>query len=383
MRIGRLGRGDDLLVARARAPHRDVVAHRSLEQEILLADIADLAAQRRALDRSGALPVDQDFALMDVVEAQDQAHDRRLAAARAADQRGRLAGLGDEADVAQHRLLRAIAEADVAKLEPAGRDREFGLVGQLALLVGLVEKIVQHPDAEQRRREVDVQARQPLHRLVDHDHRGDEREQGARRLAAVDHRAAAVEHDGGDGEAGEALHHRARARADPRELVGGAWKLSIAARLTFAHEAFEGERFDDADALRGLLQRFHDRHRALEFVGHDLAHADADLAHGEGGDGHEDQRDRREQRVAHDHDDDQADEGQQVAPDRRDEQVERGARRLGDERLAGDEFGRMALGVRGDLHPQHLVEDALLDVGDDGVGDPRQRRPDCCRSPGP
>jgi hypothetical protein len=81
----------------------------------------------------------------------------------------------------------------------------------------------------------------------------------------------------------------------------------------------------------------------------------------------------REQGIAQDHDDDQTDEGQQVAPARRDDEVERGARRLADERLAGDEFGRMALGVRGDLHPQHLVEDALLDVGDDGVGDSRQR----------
>ena len=53
-------------------------------------------------------------------------------------------------------------------------------------------------------------------------------------------------------------------------------------------------------------------------------------------------------------------------------EIEDGARRLGDERLPGDEFGRVGAAVVDDLHPQHLVENAPLDVGDDAVGDPRQ-----------
>ena len=40
--IGRLGGRDDVLLARAGAAHGDIVAHRALEQEILLRDIADL-----------------------------------------------------------------------------------------------------------------------------------------------------------------------------------------------------------------------------------------------------------------------------------------------------------------------------------------------------
>ena len=35
-------------------------------------------------------------------------------------------------------------------------------------------------------------------------------------------------------------------------------------------------------------------------------------------------------------------------------------------------IGRMRAAVIGDLHPQHLVEDAPLDVGDNAVADPRQ-----------
>ena len=46
MRIGRLGGGYDLLVGRAGAAERNVVAHRSFEQEVLLGDITDLLAQR-------------------------------------------------------------------------------------------------------------------------------------------------------------------------------------------------------------------------------------------------------------------------------------------------------------------------------------------------
>ena len=80
----------------------------------------------------------------------------------------------------------------------------------------------------------------------------------------------------------------------------------------------------------------------------------------------------RQQRVLRHHDNNEPDDGQGVAGQRGDEEVEHVARRLGDERLAGDEFGRMLATVVSDLHPQHLVEDAPLDVGDDAVADPRQ-----------
>ena len=55
-----------------------------------------------------------------------------------------------------------------------------------------------------------------------------------------------------------------------------------------------------------------------------------------------------------------------------DQEVESAACRLGDERLPGDEFGRMGLAVVANLHPEHLVEDALLDVRHDRVCDSRQ-----------
>ena len=221
-------------------------------------------------------------------------------------------------------------------------------------------------------RQVDMQPGHPLHRLVEHDHRGDEGEQAPGRVAANNDGVAAVKHDGGDGEAAQTFHDRARARTDPRELVRRRLEAVDRLALPGAHEVLEREGLDDADALRGLLQQLHHLHRALELARHDPAHANADLAHADGGQRHEHQRQQRQQRVLRHHHDDEADDRQRVAGERGDEKVEHAARRLGDERLAGDEFGRMRPAVIADLHPQHLVEDAPLDVGDDAVADLRQ-----------
>src|SRR5271156_3435853 len=107
VRIGRFGGGDDLVLGRAGPAHRDIVAHRTLEQEILLRDIADLLTQRGEADGRGVLAVAQDLPRPDLprpdlIETQDEVHHRRLASARAADQRRRLARFGNEADAVQN-----------------------------------------------------------------------------------------------------------------------------------------------------------------------------------------------------------------------------------------------------------------------------------------
>jgi hypothetical protein len=53
------------------------------------------------------------------VKAQQQVEHRRLAAARGADQRGYLAGLGGKRHAAQHGLVRAIEETHVGGIQPA------------------------------------------------------------------------------------------------------------------------------------------------------------------------------------------------------------------------------------------------------------------------
>ncbi len=63
--------------------------------------------------------VDQHRAAVDIVEARDQVDDGGLAGAGWADDGDRLAGLGGEADVLQHRLSCLIGGADVLEVHLA------------------------------------------------------------------------------------------------------------------------------------------------------------------------------------------------------------------------------------------------------------------------
>jgi hypothetical protein len=70
------------------------------------------------------LSVDDDAAGVDLIEAQDQVEDRRLAAAGRADQRGHLAGLGDEREISDHLLARPVAELRARELDTRARQHE-------------------------------------------------------------------------------------------------------------------------------------------------------------------------------------------------------------------------------------------------------------------
>ncbi len=95
------------------------------------------------------LAVDQDFAVVHFVEPQQEREHGGLAAAGRADQRGGLAGLGDEAHVLQHRLVRPVGEIDVAELDPriGELERRLVVVGRLARRA--VDDLEQHPRADQ------------------------------------------------------------------------------------------------------------------------------------------------------------------------------------------------------------------------------------------
>ena len=62
MRVGGLGRGDDLVLGRAGLAEGDVVADRAAEQKHVLPDIGDLLAQRVARHVGDVLAVDRDRA---------------------------------------------------------------------------------------------------------------------------------------------------------------------------------------------------------------------------------------------------------------------------------------------------------------------------------
>ena len=85
----------------------DVAGDRAGEEHRLLRHEADPRAQVLLRHLADVDAVDQHAALVDVVEARDQAGERRLAGAGAADDRGHLAGLRRERHAGQRRLLGA------------------------------------------------------------------------------------------------------------------------------------------------------------------------------------------------------------------------------------------------------------------------------------
>ena len=220
VRLRGLGGGDDFRLGCARPAERDVFADRGAEQEDILADIGDLASQRAAGNGSDVLTVDRDRALVDIVEAQDQAQDGRFSAARRADQRGHPAGFGIERDVAQDGLTATlVGKGDVPELHVRRgciqrRQRAIGLLGR-----GLVDDLEQDADADHRGVEIEIQAGQPLGRLVCQQERGHEREEFARRRIGFDHAVAGIDHCQSNRDAGKRFGQRPGALAHARHLV--------------------------------------------------------------------------------------------------------------------------------------------------------------------
>ena len=82
-------------------------------------------AQRLERHLAHVVAVDQHLAAGHVVEARDQVDDAALAAAGGAEDGHRLARLGLEADVLEHRFAAAkVAEADIGKLHSALHRRQ-------------------------------------------------------------------------------------------------------------------------------------------------------------------------------------------------------------------------------------------------------------------
>ena len=81
------------------------------------------ARRSREVQLADVHAVDRDAPLLHVVEAQQQADDRRLARAGRADDRHALPGLDLERDVPQHRLALDVGEGDVLERDRARRPR--------------------------------------------------------------------------------------------------------------------------------------------------------------------------------------------------------------------------------------------------------------------
>ena len=156
---------------------RDVVAHRVVEENRLLAHDAGERAQRRELDLARVDAVEGDAAVGRLVEARNQIHQRALPRPARADQRDDLAAPRDEADVAQHRARRrrrsetfsnAIDSRSAVDARAAIELRLGGLVEHLEQALGGGERLLR---GRRRLRELLERRQQPHHQ----DHEGDQR----------------------------------------------------------------------------------------------------------------------------------------------------------------------------------------------------------------
>jgi len=96
----------------------DIRAHGSGEEHRLLRDESDAGAQVRLRHFADVHPVHEDASMVDVVEPRDQARQRRLPGACAADDGGHLARMRRERDAGEGRFLRAwILERDVLEFD--------------------------------------------------------------------------------------------------------------------------------------------------------------------------------------------------------------------------------------------------------------------------
>ena len=191
VRLGRLGRGDDLLVGRVRPAVGDVGPDRVGEQEAVLHDQADRGAQRVAGHVGDVVPADADRAGLRVVEAGQQQGQGGLARAGRADHGDRLARLDAERKAAQHRLGRHVAEPDVVEAEAGRVRRELDRVRLVADGGPRVDDVEHPDDAGPRLLPDGDHHREHAHRAAHQSQVGREREECAQRDRALNGQPAA------------------------------------------------------------------------------------------------------------------------------------------------------------------------------------------------
>ncbi len=122
----------------------DVVAHGVVEEDGLLRDLRDLAAQRAEGELAHVVAVDEDASGSHVEEARDEIDEGGFARAAGADEREHFAGMDIEIDVMQNLVLAflgGVAEANILKADGLREPLERGRVRALLYIVFRVKEV--------------------------------------------------------------------------------------------------------------------------------------------------------------------------------------------------------------------------------------------------
>ena len=290
-RVGRLGGGDD--VALARAAHcaiGDIREDRVVEEDDFLAHQRDIRAQALERQRLDVVTVEQHPAGARHIEARQEVDQRGLAAARAAHQRHRFAGLDVQVDVDQRRLgARFIGEVHAFVCDaPAG-------AGKRPLAPILLDRRVDHAEHAFRGGQPALQRRielgEALDRRQQHEHGGHEGRELADRGAIGDRVLHRDIDDDRQRDRGERVRHRRGERLGDDQA-----HVEAAQRLVCAQEAVRlvvlpAEDLDHLVAFDRFLQHVHHpAHRAQRPARH-LAQPPGKQADEQGDDRHDGKRD--------------------------------------------------------------------------------------------
>ncbi len=293
----------------------DVFFQRSGEQIGILQHHAELAAQFHRIELAQVAPADADRALLDVVEAQQQADERGFSRAGVSHHGDGFAGRDGEAHVAQHPILIVVCEPDAVEFDGGDRAGRFGRRGRrehrggrieqlenaLARCHGGLQNVVLFAEILYRAEEAQAVLQEGRHH--------------AESQSAGLHAEAAVAENGGHGDHRKELDHGIEPSVrDYRRLVG---------MHVFAIHRVE---FHRAAALAVEELKHRDTRDVFLQVGVDARDGDADaavtLAHAAAEDGgrknyerHGEHHDQREHGAEAEHDEDDEGERQHVADD--------------------------------------------------------------------
>src|SRR5262245_6730235 len=261
MRASECRRRNDAVHRHRRIGERDVVAHRGVEQNILLQHHADLPTQPGNIDGGEIDTVDQHASALGHVKPLQQLDERALAGARRADDANHLSRRHVEGHVMQDfRNVDPVAEGDVLEPDIAADRRQRGARRIERRLRRGVEDVAEPRHRQPRLVEVLPDLGEPETRLADPPGEHIECDELADREAAVDDELGAEK----QGCRGHQLAHQLDALAcgvgeaehlEARAHIAG--ELLLPATLHLRLDRHRLERLDAGDALHqeGLVFR--------------------------------------------------------------------------------------------------------------------------------
>ena len=204
---------EDFGVGRPFAGQRDVLAQRRVEQEGVLEDEPDLAAERGDLQLAQVTAVVQDAPFLRIPEAEQEIDDGALPRARGADDRDVLPGGDGQAEVVQDRPAGLVAEPDALEPDLVRRARERLGVRRLLDRDRLVQHLQHAVERAGRALHLLADVRERRDRLEERGQETDERDQRPQAHVPLDHEVAAHADDHelpeGDRDADARLEERA------------------------------------------------------------------------------------------------------------------------------------------------------------------------------